>query len=156
MYRTVSICVKGFTPTRHKPTRVTQTTSSCIDLIFSSIPNHHLVTDVIPVTLSDHYLVCTVLNFCFPKTKKRTILTRSFTKFNKQKFVGDLSKSSKLLLICDIDNVEHAWSIFNSEFLKICDLHAPLIHHRISTCRKPSPWMTNDIMQQARSQGGVS
>ena len=130
-----------------KPTRVTQSTSSCIDLIFSTIPNHHIITDVVPLALSDHYMVFTVLNFRLLKTIKQTVFTRSFTNFNKQKFLSDLSKSSKLLSVSGIDNIEDAWSVFNHEYLKICNLHAPLIQHRINTTRKPSPWMTGDIMQ---------
>ena len=57
-----------------KPTRVTQSTSSCIDLIFSTIPNHHIITNVVPLALSDHYMVFTVLNFRLLKTIKKQSL----------------------------------------------------------------------------------
>ena len=70
-----------------KPT----STSSCIDLIFSTIPNHHIVPDVVPLTLGDHYMVFIVLIFLSLKTIKQTVITCSFTNLNKQKFLSDLS-----------------------------------------------------------------
>ena len=51
------------------PTRVTVDTESIIDLIFTTSPENHSKSGVIPIILSDHFLVFTVLNFKIPKLK---------------------------------------------------------------------------------------
>ena len=45
-----------------KPTRVTSTSSKCLDYILSSIPDKHLISDVAKIALSDHYLIYTCIN----------------------------------------------------------------------------------------------
>ena len=65
----------------YKATRVTPDTSTCIDLIFTSIKSKHTYIDIIPVTLSDHFLISTTVNLsCFEKGSK-SVRTRSYKKF---------------------------------------------------------------------------
>ena len=54
------------------PTRVSTTSQSIIDLIFMTAPDIHSKFGVIPITISDHYLIFTVLNFK-PNNKKNEI-----------------------------------------------------------------------------------
>ena len=53
----------------HLPTRVTLNTKTIIDLIFTSCPEKHAMSGVIPVTLSDHFMVYSVLNEMRPTIK---------------------------------------------------------------------------------------
>jgi hypothetical protein len=48
-----------------QPTRITETSSTLLDVILSSMPEQHICTNVLPVALSDHHLVYTDLKYCF-------------------------------------------------------------------------------------------
>ena len=62
------------------PTRVTPISSTLIDLILTSMPEYHTNTDLIKVTLSDHYL--TLSNIKPFKNTTRNLIYRSFKTFN--------------------------------------------------------------------------
>ena len=130
-----------------KPTRVTQTSSTIIDLLFSNIGDKHLFSDVVPVTISDHFLVYGVLNFRFKHKGSRIIHSRNFSYFEKAKFIDDLTNSSKLKAVTKTKNVEEAWKIFYDEFMRICNIHAPVRQRKVKTRCKPSPWLSHDIVK---------
>ena len=46
-----------------QPTRVTLSTATLLDVILTSMPEHHLTSGVTKIALSDHYMVFSVLNF---------------------------------------------------------------------------------------------
>ena len=54
-----------------KYTRVTQTSKSIIDLIFTSNPECHACTGVYEITMSDHYLIYTVIENVVPKEAEK-------------------------------------------------------------------------------------
>ena len=116
------------------PTRVTLASASCIDLVFSNIASKHSVTDIIPISTSDHYLVYTVLNFKVTYGAPKTIKSRSYIQFNQEAFLGDIMSSILLNNIFNQYDLEIAWKSFSMEFKRICDLHAPLREHRVK-CR---------------------
>ena len=129
-----------------KPKRVTPTSSTCIDPIFSNILDHHIIIDGVPLTISDHYLVYTVLNFRTKCNPYKTVFTRSLSNFNKSNFIQDLSRSVILKNILNISDIHEAWNTFLEEFNYICNLHAPLLEHRIKVRGNPTPWMSKEIM----------
>ena len=59
----------SFQQLTHLPTRVTLNTETIIDLIFTSCPEKHAMSGVIPVTLNDHFMVSFVLNEKRPTIK---------------------------------------------------------------------------------------
>ena len=72
------------------PTRITPSSSTCIDLLFSSIPEAHVVTDVIPLFISDNYMVFTVLNFKVIKQPPKIVKLRNYANFDSQAFYRDI------------------------------------------------------------------
>lgn len=72
-------------------TRVTETSSTIIDLIFTSDKNMHTKTGIFPVSVSDHFLIFTVIGKIFVKSFENTINYRDFTNFDQEKFLHDLS-----------------------------------------------------------------
>jgi hypothetical protein len=76
-----------------KPTRVTPSSSTCIDLIMTSIPEKHIQTDTVPIALSDHYLIYTVLKFKLRDKSCRIITTRNLKNFNVNNFIENLMDS---------------------------------------------------------------
>ena len=45
----------------NKPTRVTTSSSTCIDHLLSSIPQKHIICDVAKIFMSDHYMIYTCI-----------------------------------------------------------------------------------------------
>ena len=127
------------------PTRVTLASASCIDLVFSNIASKHSVTDIIPISTSDDYLVYTVLNFKVTYGAPKTIKSRSYIQFNQEAFLGDIMSSILLNNIFNQYDLEIAWKSFSMEFKHICDLHGPLREHRVK-CRN-NPWLSKQALK---------
>ena len=67
----------------NEPTRVTANSSSLIDVILSSLPDKHSVTNVLKTTLSDHYMVYTVINTKLRrKVDHREVTYRDYKNFD--------------------------------------------------------------------------
>ena len=64
-----------------KPTRVTETSRSLLDIIMISDPALAKVSGVLGVTISDHFLVFVDINLKSPKQAPTYVVTRSFKRF---------------------------------------------------------------------------
>ena len=127
----------------NRPTRNTVSSSTCIDLIFTNIPQRHKDTTVLPVTLSDHFLVHTILNFKVSEGKFRTVKRRYYKHFNQSAFVYHLLYSKALSSIINLTSVASAWNIFTTEFLNISNFHAPVRLRRVKS--RDNLWMSQEI-----------
>ena len=65
-----------------KPSRVTLQTSNIIDLIFTTVLEKQHISGVIPVTLSDHYMLYTILSQKVPAVSSRHVTKRNYKNFN--------------------------------------------------------------------------
>ena len=127
----------------NRPTRNTVSSSTCIDLIFTNIPQKHKDTTVLPVTLSDHFLVHTILNFKVSEGKFRTVKRRYYKHFNQRAFVYHPLHSKALASIINLTSVASAWNIFTTEFLNISNFHAPVRLCRVKS--RDNLWMSQEI-----------
>ncbi len=84
-----------------KPTRVTNNSSKCIDLILSSIPEKHLLCDVAKVALSDHYMIYTCIGFNVKTPKHKTIKFKDYKDFNADSFMKDIGNDA-VLKLCQV------------------------------------------------------
>ena len=126
------------------PTRVTPTSSSLIDIILSSIPENHLCTKVIPVTLSDHYLIFTSVQTSKKEVNNhRTVRFRSYKTFDTSRFLSDLKEELDAMPLCESD-INQSWIMFKELFLRICDAHAPFKTMRLKS--RYSPWFTPELV----------
>ena len=129
-----------------KPTRVTQSSSTLIDLILSSMPQQHECTRVLPVSLSDHYLVYTILRW---KSKKpgchNTIKFRDFKNFESCKFIDDLQQATPITQYTTQESFLHDWEDFKNKFIRISNTHAPMVSRRLK--QRCNPWITPDIVK---------
>ena len=132
-----------------KPTRVTENSSTCIDLIFSSHPEKVNKIEVVPLGLSDHSMV--LLNRKV-HTKMRQpvkiIRVRNFKHFDESDFRNTLA-SMPWEIVESFDNVSEAWEIWQNMFNEACDIHAP---YRIFRCsnKRMAPWVTREILELGR------
>ena len=137
----------GLTQIVDKPTRVTDKTSSLLDIILTSDPMDHTHTEVLPFTFSDHYIVYTCLNVVPKYGKHRTVTYRCYKQFDPSLFLDDLYDADifKDSSYSKFDGVEDLWSSWKTKFLDISNKHAP-----IRTCRlknRRNPWITAEIVK---------
>jgi hypothetical protein len=131
------------------PTRETCNTSTCIDHIYTTQPDHHFESGVLKYTLSDHYFIYTKykLNYKTPKPVKYTT-RRNYKSFLKDNFLHDLDLALSKTDIFSLTDVDAIWHTFKKLFLSISEKHAPLRRYRVgsSTC----PWLGDDIKRMMR------
>ena len=75
-----------------EPTRVTSTSSSLIDLIFTNQPNNISNSGVIDLVMSDHSLIYAVKKVTMPKYRQTRSKVRNFKRFNETDFIEELSR----------------------------------------------------------------
>jgi hypothetical protein len=128
----------------NEPTRVTPTSSTIIDLICTNIPDRHALTNVLKVTLSDHFLISTHVSSPV-REKHKTINCRTYKNFNSNSFTLDLSAALDNFSLNDSTPVLKQWDRFKSLFLGISDYHAPYRSYRAKA--KSSPWVNDEIVK---------
>ena len=130
------------------PTRVTASSSTLIDHVYTNKPS--AVSDVsVPVlSVSDHYPVTCNWSIKLPKLKKNghtTIVYRSFKHFNQSSFLFDLANTSFTSVFQETDP-DSALSLWCHLFLSVLDKHAPVREKRVKHATFP-PWLTKEIIQ---------
>ena len=75
-------------------------------LILTSMHEKHTCSEVKKVTLSDHFLVYTSLEFPLGKTEHKYVRFRDYKTFDCDDFVGDLENSGMFSSILSMDNVD--------------------------------------------------
>ena len=133
-----------------KPTRITDCTTSLIDVILVSDEN--LVTGVADIGISEHSLVHCTLNMKIPKVAPSFVSTRSYKNYDPQSFCAAVSQAS-------FDEVYHAsdvnikLSIFNQLFLYVLDCHAPVKTVKIRNCA--TPFVTDEIKETMKERDAL-
>ena len=70
--------------------RVTLTTSTLIDVMLSNIPELHVKTGVYQISISDHYMIYSVLNYEKVKPLHRKITFKNYKNFDCLAFTSEL------------------------------------------------------------------
>lgn len=128
-----------------KPTRVTMSSSTTIDLIYTSMPERHLVSGVVECTISDHFMTYTILQN--PRVKRgasRYVTVRDYKHFDAASFNVDLMESNLYHIVNNCSNVNESWNNWSDNVLKVMNKHAPLKTLRLKA--RSNPWMTRDII----------
>ena len=121
----------------NKPTRVTPTSKSAIDLIFVSDPQKVCQSGVVTFGVSDHFLTyCTRKNTKQMFNKHKIIKIRSMKKFTTKKFQSMLN-NVEWDDVFNCENVGRAWNIFKRFLLSVIDENAPL---QIRVKQRTEPW----------------
>ena len=84
----------------HDPTRVSEFTNSTIDLIFTSHPELVSESGVLPVLISDHYLVYGEHCWKAPKREGRSINLRCFKDIDNDDFRADITNAPWEHVLC--------------------------------------------------------
>lgn len=129
-----------------EPTRVTNRSKSCIDLIFTDIRSVSL-SGVIEYSVSDHFPVFLVKKKTRNEKESKTIRCRSFKNFNLESFCEDLREFDFDFNLHVSVDVNHAWDLLWKHIIKICDKHCPFINFNAQA--KPD-YITDEILSKMR------
>ncbi|XP_071954198.1 uncharacterized protein [Antedon mediterranea] len=125
------------------PTRITCTTSTIIDLIFSSEPLNIFQYGVIPYGVSDHFITyCTRKIVKIPIKRHKTIKIRSMKSFSSELLTSKLNELD-WSDITNCTNVCTAWDWFKLKMINAINQVAPLKEIRIK--QRSKPWFTSEI-----------
>ena len=109
------------------PTRVTDTSSTLIDHIYTNFDENVAHVNVCKMSISDHYAVFgnRKLKNCVKSNAHQTFTYRSFKNFDESRFINDLHAVpwETIEYFSDINEIVEVW---NKMFLEILNKHAPL------------------------------
>ena len=133
------------------PTRVTNQSSTLIDLFFASEPLHRQC-EVLPVDVSDHFAILGELHVHDNPVKRSSTLTRRLCNVDWNAFNQDLIPLlAAFPWTQSLDNMTEFW---NNAVLQVLDKHAPLKRTRKKQ-RLPCPWLTDTLIALVRRRNSL-
>lgn len=132
----------GFQQLIKSPTRVTNTSSTLIDIILSNKEKNIVKTLTSAQSLSDHDTICCVRKINHNRVSYRTITCRNFRNYDPNALNEDIS-STNFSPMYKMSDVNDTWRFLKNILIKKFNKHAPIITKRVkgSLC----PWLTLDI-----------
>ena len=131
------------------PTRVTKTSSTIIDHIYSSSKTRITETVVPSLSISDHYPVAFTLGSdnCDSKMQKdhMTISYRSFKNFDLHAFIHDIYKSN-INIVETVNDSNKALDLLYKILNSALQTHAPMKSKRVKRYQQPG-WYSDEIKQ---------
>ena len=124
------------------PTRITNTSSKCLDLIITSSKDSVLHTEVRPPICSDHCVPVAKLKNPRKKEKtfKRTIY--DYSSMDRVKLTDEL-QSVDWLAIASLPSIDEAADMFSKQIMAVTDLCVP--SKQITVRENDAPWITESI-----------
>ncbi|MCV6636078.1 hypothetical protein, partial [Candidatus Albibeggiatoa sp. nov. NOAA] len=121
-----------------EPTRITPSTSTLIDLIFTTHQDNILCSGVSHVGISDHSLVYAYRKISIPPVSKgiNLISYRQFKHFNRTNFRNDIL-AQPWDDIKELYNPNDMWTKWKDLFSSVCDKHAPVKTKRTPPTKSP-------------------
>ena len=119
----------------NEPTRITDKSSTLIDLCITNSPANVVNSGVLHLSISDHSLVYMV----------RKAHYRSLKNFSRENFLRDLELKQWSNVHC-FEDPNEMWATWKSMLMKTIDKHGPCRSRCIG--KKRSSWITNDLKRQ--------
>jgi hypothetical protein len=94
--------------------------------------------------ISDHYLIFTELKLKLPKLQPALINVRSYKHYDRNMFLQDIAQE-QWENISLADDADGQLNLFNHNFLRILDRHAPV--KTIKVRYRHSPFVNNEIKE---------
>ena len=127
-----------------KPTRITNSSSTLLDVIITNMPERVIETEVSPTEIADHELISLSINITKPKLAPVIKTTRCFKNYTKDYLCNSiLNKVCMLNKILNTDDVNSQLDIFNNVFTDCLNTCAPYVTKTVG--RPYAPWITEEI-----------
>ena len=132
----------GFKQLIKKSTRITEQSSTLIDLLFSNQPSKISSSCVVSTSLSDHDMIACTRKLNSQKFAPKTITSRNFARYNVTDVTNDVSCIDWQPLYQTNDGSK-ALVYFTTSLRNIFDVHAPITSKRVKG--KGCPWITVEL-----------
>ena len=126
-----------------EPTRVTESSSSLIDLCLTNSLTTVVDSGVIHLSISDHSLIYVVRKAHYVQTDAKIIEARTMRNFNSENFLNDLNQQPWAEVCHNAADPNKMWQIWKSLLMETIDKHAPIRIKRVG--KKNSPWVTGEL-----------
>ena len=141
----------NFCQTITKPTRITSTSSTLLDVVITNKQQMIVYSDVISCPIADHELVTLQIDISKPRRVpvKRTF--RCLKHYSQNSFCNTLlNKASDFNCILQTDNVDVQVNIFTKTFVCCLDECAPFVTQEIT--RPPAPWINDNLKTEMKAR----
>ena len=125
-----------------EPTRITNNSSTLIDMIATTHEENVSKQITFASSISDHDLVGVIIKKNNHKLPHYIITKRNYANYNQQHFLDDLHKI-QWQSITLVNDVNKAWDLFKKLFNSVIDKHVPYIEKKVKG--RSCPWLTKDI-----------
>ena len=135
------------------PTRVTNSTETIIDHVYSNMPDNITHISVPFYAISDHYPVCVtrkITNFNGKGPVHKFISYRETKSFNEANFIYDL-ESQPWSIMSIFDNASDALDYFTNLFNSVLNKHAPKKKRRVKRSKQPN-WINPEILSAIKKR----
>ena len=124
------------------PTRITERSSTLIDLVYTSDKEKFVATGVLNCSISDHSLVYTIRRAKKARAGPKFIHYRNYKNYTPESFSENLHSPSWEEVNTSL-TVNEAWQAFKKTLVGIMDKHAPMSTKRVRA--STLPWLNTDI-----------
>ena len=132
-----------------RPTRITQTSKTLLDVIVTNSPKKIISSEVQPCHFSDHESISTNIDISKPKRKVEEKTFRSLKNYTPDVFCSKLLDSTaELNKILETDNVNKQVEILTRVFQRDLDYCAPITTSVIT--RPPASWINDEIKSEMK------
>ena len=114
-----------------EPTRVTQSSQSVIDHIYTTMPHNHLDHGILKYTLSDHYFIFTTLKFRRQASPPKLIHKKDYNGININDFIRDLMDIGLYSGVIDAKSTSDAWRDWSNAFNTVVSKHFKIKEIRV-------------------------
>ena len=104
-----------------EPTRVTESSSSLIDLCLTNSLTTVVVSGVIHLSISDHSLIYVVRKAHYVQTDAKIIEARTMRSFNSENFLNDLNQQPWAEVCHNAADPNKMWQIWKSLLMETID-----------------------------------
>ena len=141
------IDIYGLTQLITEPTRVTQYSSTLIDLCLTNSPDKISKSGVINIGISDHSRCLSYTQSCSSSDSNmhKTVEVRQLKNFNEAEFLRDL-RMIDWNRVTTHNNPNEMWDFWKHLLASVIDNHAPFRTKRVKN--KRFPWITNELLRE--------
>jgi len=146
-----SLISQNFTPLINRPTRVTTTTATLIDNIFSN-RIRSLTAGVVVTDVSDHFGTIAFEQIDTEPVNNETRITyREYNEANKENFMEALT-ASNWDDVRSTHNANVAYQKFLELLMELYETHFPLLSKTINDIEQKKPWISNGLRTSIKAK----
>ena len=137
-----------------KPTRITETSRTLIDVLITNRVDMILQKDVVPCPIADHELVSSSINICKPKRLPEIKTYRCLDNYSANTLCNNILEQTPVLNeILNTDNLDSQVTIFTKVMNDSINSCAPIITRKIS--RPPAPWIDESLKNAMKERDEI-